>query len=243
MKSIIIKQNRILVFFLSFSLMVNITSAKKSILVFSKTQAYRHHSIKEGKAFFLKLGEENKIQVEISESSEAFTDTNLRRYVCIVFLNTSGDILDNSQKAAFQKYIRNGGSFLGIHAASDTEKNWPWYNGLVGAFFQDHPKPQNARFNILDAKFPATKFIGADTINRFEEIYNFHSFQKEQLKVILTVDETSYNGGRMGIFHPFTWYHKFDGGRAFFTAFGHHRETFSDPFFKQLIIGALKWLI
>lgn len=215
---------------------------EKKILVFSKTQAYRHASIAEGKLALLKLGRENNWIVDTSEDATAFYSQNLEKYKAIIFLNTSGNILDTIQKQAFQHFIRKGGGFVGIHAATDTEKKWPWYNDLVGAYFQGHPKPQNALYQVIDNTHPSVSFL-PDTLTRFEEIYNFYSFKANLVKVVMTVDEKSYTGGKMGDNHPAAWYHNFDGGKAFYTAWGHHPETYTDPTFLQHITAAIKWTI
>ncbi len=228
--------------FFSCSTKHNINEATKQVLVFSKTQAYRHASIAEGKMAMLQIGKQNKWMVDTTEDASLFMTENLKKYKAIVFLNTSGDVLNEQQQTAFQNYIRSGGSFVGIHAASDTEKDWPWYNNLVGAYFKSHPKPQFARYNVLDKTFPSVSFL-SDTVNRFEEIYNFYNFKKELVKVILTVDEKSYTGGNMGEYHPISWYHTYEGGKAFFTAWGHHPETFKEELFLKHITAAIDWAI
>jgi uncharacterized protein len=229
-----------ILFFLSCSSTKNMNKTVKQVLVFSKTQAYRHASITEGKQALLHLGLKNKWVVDTTENAAVFNAEHLKKYKTVVFLNTSGNVLDEEQQIAFQNYIRNGGSFVGIHAASDTEKDWPWYNNLVGAYFKGHPKPQNAKYNVIDKTFPAVSFM-PDTINRFEEIYNFYNFKKELVKAVMTVDEKSYTGGNMGDFHPIAWYHTYDGGKAFFTAWGHHPETFKEELFLKHITAAIQW--
>lgn len=230
------------IIFFSCSSTKKINEATKQVLVFSKTQAYRHASITEGKQALLQLGLENKWAVDTTEDASVFISENLKKYKTVVFLNTSGNVLNEEQQIAFQNYIRSGGSFVGIHAASDTEKDWPWYNNLVGAYFKGHPKPQNARYNVVDKTFPAVSFM-QDTINRFEEIYNFYNFKKELVTVIMTVDEKTYSGGNMGELHPIAWFHTYDGGKAFFTAWGHHSETFKEKIFLQHITAAINWAI
>ncbi len=230
----------ITIFFFSCSSTKENSNANKQVLVFSKTQAFRHASIPEGKLAMLKLGLENKWAVDTTEDASLFTAGNLKKYNTIVFLNTTGDVLNEEQQIAFQNYIRGGGSFVGIHAASDTEKDWPWYNNLVGAYFKGHPKPQNARYNVVDKSFPAVSFM-PDTINRMEEIYNFYNLKKELVKVVMTVDEASYTGGNMGAYHPIAWYHTYDGGKSFYTAWGHHPETFKEELFLKHITAAIDW--
>jgi type 1 glutamine amidotransferase len=228
------------IIFFSCSSTRKINEATKQVLVFSKTQAYRHASITEGKQALLQLGVENKWVVDTTENAAVFNAESLKKYKTVVFLNTSGNVLDEEQQIAFQNFIRGGGGFVGIHAASDTEKDWPWYNDLVGAYFKGHPKPQHARYDVIDKSFPAVSFM-PDTINRFEEIYNFYSFKKELVKVVMTVDEKSYTGGNMADFHPIAWYNTYDGGKAFFTAWGHHPETFKEELFLKHITAAIKW--
>lgn len=210
------------------------------LLVFSKTSAFRHQSIEAGKLAMLKMGYESDWKVDTSEDASVFIAENLSRYRVVVFLNTSGDILNDEQQVAFQEYIKRGGGFIGIHAASDTEKDWPWYNNLVGAYFKGHPKPQQAKYNVIGKEFPAVSFM-PDEFQRFEEIYNFYNFKKELVNVIMTVDEKSYSGGNMGVFHPISWYHNYDGGRAFYTAWGHHPEAYREKLFLEHIAAAIKW--
>jgi type 1 glutamine amidotransferase len=238
MKSILLILTTI--FFFSCSSAKENSNGNKQVLVFSKTQAFRHASIPEGKLAMLKLGIENRWAVDTTEDASLFTIDNLKRYNTIVFLNTTGDVLNEAQQVAFQNYIRGGGSFVGIHAASDTEKDWTWYNNFVGAYFKGHPKPQNARYNVVDKSFPAVSFM-PDTINRMEEVYNFYNFKKELVNVVMTVDEASYTGGNMGAYHPIAWYHTYDGGKAFYTSWGHFPETFKEELFLKHITAAIEW--
>ncbi|MDR0793094.1 MAG: ThuA domain-containing protein, partial [Chitinophagaceae bacterium] len=150
-------------------------------------------------------------------------------------------VLNDQQKEAFKQFIENGGGFVGIHAATDTEYDWPWYNRLVGAYFAHHPKPQQLTYHIIDKKFPATKGL-PDSVSRMEEIYDFKSVQTDSLHFLITADESTYTGGQMGSFHPAAWYHSFDGGRAFYIAWGHFSEAYnSDAMFQDIVWKGLKW--
>jgi type 1 glutamine amidotransferase len=212
------------------------------ILVFSATKVYRHKSIANGKMALLKIGAENNWKVDTTEDATVFTETNLKQYGVVVFLNTTGNILNEEQQIAFQKYIQAGGGFVGIHSATDTEYDWPWYNNLVGAYFESHPKPQAALYNVVNKKHPAVSFM-PDTLRRLDEIYNFKSFKKELVNVLITIDEKTYTGGKMPGYHPIAWYHNYDGGRAFYTEWGHNPETFTEPLFLQHVAGAIRWAL
>ena len=223
------------------------SSAKKimqspKILVFSATKGFRHNSIDAGKIALLKLGSEKNWKVDTTEDAKVFTELNLKQYSVVIFLNTTGNVLNDEQQIAFQKYIQGGGGFVGIHSATDTEYDWPWYNNLVGAYFESHPKPQVALYNIINKNHPAVSFM-PDTLRRLEEIYNFKSFKKELVNVLITIDEKTYTGGKMPDYHPISWYHKYDGGRAFYTEWGHHPETFTEPLFLKHIAGGIQWAL
>jgi len=223
------------------------SSAKKimqspQILVFSATKGFRHASIANGKIALLKMGSEKNWMVDTTEDATVFTEANLKQYGAVVFLSTTGNILNDDQQTAFQKYIHNGGGFVGIHAATDTEYDWPWYNNLVGAYFESHPKPQVALYNVVNKDHPSVSFM-PDTLSRLEEIYNFKSFKKELVNVLITIGEKTYTGGKMPEYHPIAWYHNYDGGRAFYTEWGHHPEAFTEPLFLQHLAGAIQWAL
>jgi len=210
------------------------------ILVFSKTKGFRHNSIETGKQVFLKLGKEHHFEVDTTENADYFTGKKLNAYAAVVFLNTTGDILNAEQQNAFEKYIRNGGGYVGIHAATDTEYDWPWYGKLAGAYFLSHPAVQEAHFTIADRNHPATSFLTDSTWIRKDELYNFKDIQPD-LKVLIFLDEKSYTGGKNGDSHPFSWYHNFDGGRAFYTGMGHTKEGWADEKFQRHIWGGLQY--
>ncbi|MFC5410661.1 ThuA domain-containing protein [Larkinella bovis] len=222
-----------------FCLSTGIASAKDAILVFSKTKGFRHKSIEVGKASLWKLGQENGFSVDTTENADLFTPNNLKKYKAVVFLSTTGDILNAEQQAAFEQYIKKGGGFVGIHAAADTEYEWPWYNQLVGAYFLSHPKQQNAEIEIVDKKHLSTKML-PDRWKRYDEWYNYKSIV-DGIKVLGKLDEKTYEGGKNGDNHPFIWYREFDGGRSFYTGGGHTDESYSDPQFMAHVLGGIKY--
>lgn len=221
-------------------------SQQNTILVFSKTAGFRHESINEGKAFFQNLAKTEGYQIELSENSDDFNESNLKKYNAVVFLNTTGDILNPAQQADFERYIQAGGGYLGIHAASDTEYTWPWYNDLMGGYFAGHPgknvsNVQKAKMIVIDKSHSSTSHL-PETFERADEFYDFRSLKTDILKFLVKVDETSYKEGQMGDFHPMSWYHEFDGGKSFYTNFGHTPETFSEPLMNKHISEGLKWV-
>lgn len=210
------------------------------VLVFSKTAAYRHASIPTGKLAIMKLGTANHFAVDTTENAGAFTAENLKKYAAVIFLSTTGDVLNDAQQKAFEDYFKNGHGFVGIHAATDTEYGWPWYGEMIGARFLNHPSIQNARFVIKDKSHLSTKFFTDSVWMHKDELYNFKEI-KPGIHVLITIDEKSYEGGKNGTLHPFSWYQNFQGGRMFYTAMGHTDETFSEPKFLENLLGGIKY--
>jgi cytochrome c len=212
------------------------------VLVFSKTKGYFHESIPSGVAAVQKLGSENSFQVDTTKDASKFTADNLKKYQAIIFLSTTMDVLNSEQEKAMEGYIKGGGGFVGVHAAADTEYDWPWYNKLVGAYFKSHPNNPNVReavINVTDKSHPATENL-PDKWKRSDEWYNYKSINPD-LKVLASLDEKTYEGGENGDNHPIIWYHEYDGGRAFYTGGGHTKESFADPVFMQHLLGGIRY--
>lgn len=216
-------------------------AAKTKVLVFSKTAGFHHNSIAVGVPAIMKLGAENGFVVDSTTNSEKFTTANLKQYAAVIFLSTTGDVLNDTQQAAFEQYIKAGGGFVGVHAATDTEYDWPWYGKLVGAYFKSHPKQQDAVLHVVDRDFIATKHLPADW-KRWDEWYNY-KWIGDDLHVLIKIDEKSYTGGENGDNHPMSWYHSFDGGRAFYTELGHTDESYADPLYLKHLLGGIEYAI
>lgn len=208
------------------------------VLLFTKAMDYIHESIAGGSAAIMELGRKNGFQVDSTSDAALINEENLSRYAAVVFYNTSGAILDEKQKAALQAFIRCGKGFAGIHGASATEYDWPWYGNLVGAFFDAHPKIQTATLKVIDKTHPSTAHLPDQWVHE-DEWYNFRSPDWSKLKVLMVVDESTYSGGKHGSYHPISWYHDFEGGRAWYTAIGHRAEYFKNSLFAKHILGGI----
>lgn len=216
-------------------------TSKPRILVFSKTAGFRHESIASGKEAIIKLGREQGFLVDTTESDSYFTEDSLKKYKAVVFLNTTGNILNAPQQIAFERYIQAGGGYTGVHAAADTEYDWEWYGKLVGGYFLSHPKPQEAVVNVTDRVNAASSHL-PEKWKRTDEWYNYKTLNPN-VKVLASLDESSYEGGKNGTNHPIAWYHQFDGGRAFYTGMGHTKESFADPLYLKHLLGGIKYAI
>ncbi|MFJ4685395.1 ThuA domain-containing protein [Streptomyces sp. NPDC088789] len=215
-------------------------AAAYEILVFSKTAGFRHDAIPAGLDTLRTLGGQNDFTVTTTEDAAAFTTANLATYEAVVFLNTTGDVLDAGQQTALQSYVDSGGGYVGVHAAADTEYDWPYYGQLVGAWFQSHPAIQSATLRNEDRTHPATSHLGA-TWTRTDEWYNYRANPRPNVRVLQTLDESTYSGGSMGGDHPITWCHNQGQGRSFYTGLGHTAESYADPAFRSLLLGAVRY--
>ncbi len=217
------------------------TDGKKKILVFSKTAGFRHDCIPEAKLALLRLGAEHNLLIDTTEDASYFHEEKLKTYSAVVFLNTTGDVLNHKQEADFERYIQSGGGYVGIHSATDTEDDWQWYNELSGAQFAGHPDIQKATLKVSGSVHPAIDHL-PDRWERTDEWYNFKNYY-DSVRVLIDIDEETYTGGTQGIVHPMSWFHEYDGGRAFYTGMGHTKESFKEELFLKHILGGLKYAI
>jgi cytochrome c len=215
------------------------SAAQPTVLVFSKTGGYRHDSIESGIEAIKALGAKNGFKVEASADSNAFTEANLKRYAAVIFVSTTGDILDASQKMDFQRFIQAGGGYVGIHAASDTEYKWPWYGQLVGGYFAGHGAIQEATV-VKGAAFGKVQV--PDPWKRRDEWYNFRDLADGRT-VIFSLDTNTFQGSAHPGNHPIAWYREFDGGRSFYTGMGHTKESFSEPLFLDHMLDGIRYAI
>lgn len=208
------------------------------ILVFSKTAGYRHAAIGTAVQALATLGRLNNFGVVATEDASVFTDESLARFQAVVFLLTSGDVLNAAQQAAFERFIQSGRGFVGVHSAADTEYSWPWFGGLLGAHFADHPPITSAVLRVEDAADESTAFLPASW-TRSDEWFNYSRNPRPDVHVLLTLDESTYAGGTMGD-HPISWRQAYDGGRAWYTGLGHAASAYAEPWFRLHLLGGIR---
>jgi type 1 glutamine amidotransferase len=209
------------------------------VLVFSRTTGFRHASIEEGVAALRAMGSGRGWVVEATEDPERFDADSLREIDVVVFLCTTGNVLGPTEESAFEQWFRAGGGFVGVHSASDTEYDWPFYAGVIGAYFAGHPAIQPARLEVVDRTHPATMHLD-DEWNRRDEWYDFREDPSARVRVLLRIDASSYEGSTTGD-HPVAWAHEPMGGRAFYTALGHTSESYAEPAMLAHLEGAIRW--
>ena len=218
--------------------------AEVKVLVFSKTEVYRHDSIEPGIEAIKKLGSENDFTVVATEDPTVFNEAYLKDFMVVIFLNTTGDVLDPVQQSQMERFIQAGGGYVGIHAATDTEYGWPWYGKLAGAYFESHPmnpNVQEGKVSVVQPNHASTDSLPESWVVA-DEWYNYKSIDPAN-NVLITIDESTYEGGTNGPNHPIAWYKDYDGGRSFYTGMGHTNEQFSDSKFLNHLLGGIKYAI
>ena len=229
----------------------------KGVLIFSKTNGFRHESIPAGIAAITKAGKALGWDVRATENGAFFNDDYLRRFKVVVFLSTTGDILTEAQQKAFERWIERGGGYAGIHSAADTEYDWSWYDHLLGTHFRNHP--------IFPDGLPMAELVTEDRTSPMtlhlpprwtmkNEWYNFKKDVRgtqDSLHVLLSLNENSYKvwwpstkfyyPGKMGGDHPVSWTNVAGKGRMFYTALGHTPESFTDSLCMPHIMAGIAW--
>ena len=219
------------------------------VMLFTKTDGFHHQSIHEGVDGVRQLASRHNFVVDWQENASVFSDKGLESFQAVIFLNTTGNVLNDEQQAAFEKFIKSGKGYVGVHSAADTEYDWAWYTKLVGMMFKIHPQQQTAYLNVQDSNFPGMERFPKKLLWT-DEWYEYSERKSNDLKVLVTVDEKTYDpkvkwgtneGKGMGAVHPISWYHNYDGGRAFYTGLGHIGLVFSDQTFLDHLYGGIYW--
>ncbi len=214
--------------------------AQANVLVFSRTAGFRHESIPAGVQMIQRLAEQNGFTVTATEDPSAFTESSLASYDAVVFLSTTGNVLNPAQEADFEAYIRNGGGFVGIHAAADTEYDWPFYGELVGAWFRSHPAIQTGEVRVADPVHPSTEMLPRRWTRR-DEWYSYRTNPRGRVHVLATLADESFSGGEMGDDHPIAWCQPVGRGRSWYTGGGHTNESYSESHFQAHVLGGIQY--
>ena len=188
----------------------------------------------------VQLAQNDNFMIEITDDSNIFTEQNLPGFAAIIFLNTRGNVLDEKQQSALQKYIRGGGGAAVIHAAMLAEENWEWFRALLGTQFKNHPAIQPGKLINAAPEHKVNHGLPESWMHS-DEWYNYTAVPKN-VTVLLNVDESTYQGGIHGENHPIAWCHEYDGGRIFYTALGHTNESWTNQLFLQHVFNGIRFV-
>ncbi|WP_424492895.1 ThuA domain-containing protein [Salinimicrobium sp. GXAS 041] len=232
---------RYLFFFFFLNLTV-LSAQEPEVLVFHKTNGWYHESIPKGVETFKDLGEEHGFSVTATNDAQQFSEAGLEKFDLVVFLNTTGDVLNEEQQKVFENYMNKGGNFFGIHSAADTEYDWPWYGKLLGAYFVNHPAVQEAEVQVVNKDHPMVAHL-PESWKRTDEWYNYKEINPD-IEVLMLLNEASYEGGENQDYHPIAWYRELDGGgKAIYTGGGHTNESYDEEDFKEHLLKSIFFAI
>jgi type 1 glutamine amidotransferase len=225
--------------------------SQKRILIYTHNgKGYVHENIAASVEALKKICAENNYAAESTDDPAFFTPEKLRTFSCVIFSNTNNEAFDTEgQKQAFVEYIRNGGGFVGIHSASGSERQWPWFAAQLGGRFVRHPELQKFTIKVVDNKHPATDFLG-ESWDWEDECYFLNQLNPD-IHILLAADLTTvkdekkaeYPGSTFGNYFPLAWSHEYDGGRQFYTALGHKPAYYQDARFLKHLLGGIKWAL
>lgn len=243
------RMHKFLILFVSVFCLTATVMAQKKILIYTHNgKGYKHENIPASVEALAKLCVENGYKTEATDDPTVFTADKLKGFSCIIFSNTNNEGFDTeAQKQAFVDYIHQGGAFVGIHSASGSERQWPWFAAMLGGRFVRHPELQKFTIKVIDPTHPSTKFLG-ETWEWEDECYytnqlnpDIHVVLAADLSTIKDEKRAEYPGETFGHYFPLAWYHEFEGGRQFYTALGHKAEYYKDPNFLKHLQGGILW--
>lgn len=222
----------------------------KALLVV-QTAGWQHESTFRAIPALEKMATRHDFQLDLKQRATPVNDDQLKQYDVVIFVNTTGDIFNDDEQAAMERYLQSGRGWVGVHAASDTEYDWKWYTDMVGHMFKIHPPVQTAMLDVHDNTFPGLEDWPKRKMWTDEYYEYLDGTKRPGLNYLITVDESTYDVNAQwgndkkatghGDFHPISWYHDYDGGRAWYTNLGHVPAVFEDPAFLQHLYGGLWW--
>ncbi|MGM0377467.1 MAG: ThuA domain-containing protein [Bacteroidota bacterium] len=232
---------------------VKMTAQEKApldILAFSKTEGYRHGAIPQSLVTLGEMAEQNQWHVRATEDSLMISDEVLSNIDVVVFVHTTGNLLGKEQQKALKDFIMKGGGLVTLHSGTITENDWSWFVDAVGGIFVGHPPSQEGKLSIEDRNHPATEHFPDSTWTTTDEWYSFDRNPREDVRVLISIDENSYDVDDDRWFegaeqrmddHPLVWCQSLGQGRVFQTALGHEPELYEDPLFLKHLKGGILW--
>lgn len=223
---------------LIFSIALVAPAQQFKALVFTKTAGFRHQSIPNAVTAMKKMGEKQVFSVYTSEDPRVLAEESLMKYDVLILISTTGTIFDETTRASLQKFVQSGKGVVGVHAAADSEYEWPWYNKMIGGYFLAHPAQQTLRLEVVDQNHPSTWHLPKNWMWT-DELYEYKDINPD-LNVLIKADESTYKVSKgNGDNHPMAWYHEFEGGRVFYTALGHVDSAWEDDVFLKHLYGGI----
>ncbi len=226
----------------------------KRILLYTRNytpdgKGYIHENIAASVNAFRRIGAQHGIAVDASDDPNVFTTANLKQYGAIVFSNSNNEAFaTDAQRDAFRAYIHQGHGFVAVHSASGSERNWPYFQQVLGGHFAFHPPEQAFTVTVADPAFPAMRSLPA-SFPWTDECY-FLDHLAPDLHIVLTTPRDALALGnkaqdaqQFAANLPLAWSHTFDNSREFYIALGHDSKDYQDPLFAGILERGLLWAL
>jgi type 1 glutamine amidotransferase len=168
---------------------------------------------------------------KLKQALQKLSPDSLKNFDAVAFVSTTGD-LPIPDKEGFLNWIKSGGAFIGIHAASDTFHGWPEFIEMLGGEFAHHGAQVGVECLNEDPQHPATAHLGKTWTIKQEEIYQFKNYDPAKVHDLLILDKHPENGssGHFAV----SWCKEYGQGRVFYTSLGHREDLWdTDPSIKD----------
>jgi hypothetical protein len=231
----------------------------KHVLVIGQTKGFEHDSVSAAMAAVYNMGKESGLwDTTMRTDTELLTKKdlksnakNLNYFDVLIFASTTGELdMDDGQKQDMMSFIKEDGKgFVGIHAALDTNYNWPEYGEMIGGWFDQHPwMTFNAPIVNEDPNFPAVRHL-PNAFVKYDEIYQPKAWSRDKVNVLLSLDPSKLDYDNNPRIHradhdfPVAWSKLYGKGRVFYSTLGHTEESWDDPDIRKMYFEAIKWAL
>lgn len=247
----------------------------RRLLVFSKTNGFRHQSISTGKHLLAEMGKATgAYEAIISDDLAEFEADRLKTYDAVCFLSTTQNVFappakvlnampaaDREKALADEKrwkenlmaYIRNGGGFVGIHAATDTCHEWQEYGKMINGFFDGHPWGAGTQVSIKvepgQEAHPVVAMFEGQNVEFKEEIYQLKDpYDSKAVHMLLRLDTEKTDMTLKGIKRTdkdfgVAWIRPWDKGRVFYSSLGHNHDMYWHPKVVRHYLAGIQWAL
>lgn len=247
----------------------------RKLLVFSVTNGFRHASIVTGKLALTEMGKTTgAYETVVSDSLDNFEEDKIGQFDAICFLSTTQDVFmphpsqrekltaDEKQAAGersdrlkknLMAFVRNGGGFVGIHAATDTLYEWEEYGRMMNGYFDGHPWNANTPVSIKvepgQEDHPLVAMFGGENVEFPEEIYQFRApYDSKAVHMLLRLDTDKTDMTLGGINrgdkdYGVAWARDWGKGRVFYCSLGHNHEMYWHPKVLRHYLAGIQWAL
>jgi len=244
----------------------------RTLLVFSRTGGFRHASIVTGKLALTELGKKTgAFDAVVSDDLSNFEKDKIAKFDAICFLSTTQNpfapfkdkllTMSAEEKAKAVEYemllrvnlmafVKGGGGFVGIHAATDTFYDWPEYGEMINGYFDGHPWDANKKVSIYvepgQEMHPLAAMFGGERLEFEEEIYQFkapYDSSKVQMLLRLDPEKSEKVGGmkRKDNDYGVGWARNWEKGKVFYCSIGHNHEMYWNPKILKHYLAGIQW--